>query len=404
MAKTKRVLFLFNATTHYYNLVLNRLDRQSDYEIHIAVPAGKDRNVGPGVFQTEDNLKIPIYHLNEVQSKRFGCHFPDLWKLLWKVKPDIIVSLEYYQKGLFLYPASLFSLKALGIKIILKTIPFQMPNYRSPIAIVQDFLGKNGLSFKDFWIQRNTIVRLYMDRFFYSRCYNAFVCYVEKAYEIFPTYGVNPKSIFITYNSPDTDTLLELNEKAKSLPDLLPANPHRLIHVGRLVEWKRVDLIIEAVANLKNEFPNTELIVIGNGPMKEEWQSCAEKNGVLNSIQFIGGIYDLLVLGQYFRASSIYVLGGMGGLSINDAMSFERPILCSECDGTEVKLVRDGFNGHYFKNGDALDLTRKIEKLFRDPKKIKEMGANSHAIIKNEINIHRVIEGYTKAFEYAHHN
>ena len=61
-----KVLFLTNATTHYYNLVLNKLDAQSEYQIFLAVPKERFRNVGAGVFQTSNNLKIPLYELDEV--------------------------------------------------------------------------------------------------------------------------------------------------------------------------------------------------------------------------------------------------------------------------------------------------------------------------------------------------
>lgn len=100
-------------------------------------------------------------------------------------------------------------------------------------------------------------------------------------------------------------------------------------------------------------------------------------------------------------SSSIYVLAGMGGLSINEAMAFGKPIICSVCDGTEKKLVREGFNGYYFKNGNKQDLADKIKLLVSNPNEIKRMGKNSENIIKNEINIETVIKGYIKAFEYV---
>jgi glycosyltransferase involved in cell wall biosynthesis len=100
-------------------------------------------------------------------------------------------------------------------------------------------------------------------------------------------------------------------------------------------------------------------------------------------------------------SSTIYVLAGMGGLSINDAMCFGLPVICSVGDGTEKKLVRDGFNGKYFKEGDEDDLVEKITYLFTHPQLLRQMGHNSTAIIKNEINIHTVVKGFTDAFEFV---
>ena len=63
--------------------------------------------------------------------------------------------------------------------------------------------------------------------------------------------------------------------------------------------------------------------------------------------------------------STVYVLAGMGGLSINDAMCFSLFVICLVCDGTEKDLVADGVNGYFFKEGDANDLVDKISLICR---------------------------------------
>jgi glycosyltransferase involved in cell wall biosynthesis len=264
-----------------------------------------------------------------------------------------------------------------------------------------DIARLKGVTEKELRRYRKSILKAFSDKWFYAYAYDAHVCYIQKAYEIYGSFGVTKESIFLTYNSPDTDLLMSINEKVKNEQPILPENPYRLLHVGRLVDWKRVDLIIEAVNLLKEKNPRIKLIVVGYGPKEDDWKKCALDLGVQDKVKFVGGVYELGVLGKYFRASSIYVLGGMGGLSINDAMSFERPIICSVCDGTEAHLVRDGFNGMYFENGNSTDLANKIEKMWSSPEKLKQMGENSYSIIKNEININKVIDGYTGAFKYV---
>lgn len=400
--KRKKVFFIFNATTHYYNLVLNKLNSFTDYEIHIIVPKERKHNVGAAVFQTTDNLKIHLHELEEkIKYKIIGSYFPDLPSLIWKEKPNIIVTLTAYERGIYLHPITFLLLKLFNIKIVLKNIPFRFPPYKNPFQKLKEQLGKARLSFAELRRYKRQIINDFLEKWFYTYVHDAHVCYVEKAYELYPTYGVNPNSIFITYNSPDTDFLLETNEKAKRLPPILPSNPHRLIHIGRLVDWKRVDLIIRAVHELKEKFPQIEFLVAGFGPQEDEWKKLAIDLGVQDRVIFLGGVYDYLLLGQYLHSSTIYVLGGMGGLSINDAMCFEKPIVCSICDGTEVKLVKEGINGLYFSEGDHKDLADKIEQIFLNPDLAKKMGQNSISIIKNEINIQKVLEGYTKAFEYA---
>ena len=89
----------------------------------------------------------------------------------------------------------------------------------------------------------------------------------------------------------------------------------------------------------------------------------------------------------------------MGGLSINDAMTFSLPVICSVCDGTERDLVYDGVNGFFFRENDAVDLSEKIIALFNDPGLRKKMGEHSFEIIKNKVNLDTVSDRYVNAYK-----
>ena len=178
----------------------------------------------------------------------------------------------------------------------------------------------------------------------------------------------------------------------------------RIIHVGRLVKWKRVDLLIHTVARLSVKFPEIELIIIGDGPELNNLKKLSLELKIEKRIIFVGSVYDPVMLGRYYKCSTVYVLGGMGGLSINEAMVFEKPIICSICDGTERNLVRNGYNGYLFENGNLEDLIEKLTLLLSDEDKIKAFGKNSLNIIQSKININTVVSGYLKAFNSVMNN
>jgi glycosyltransferase involved in cell wall biosynthesis len=174
-----------------------------------------------------------------------------------------------------------------------------------------------------------------------------------------------------------------------------------MIHLSRLVKWKKVDLLINAFAEIKKEYKDAELLIIGEGAEKENLIKQTKDLCLETSVKFLGAIYDIEILGKYIMSSTVYVLAGMGGLSINDAMIFGLPIICSVCDGTEKKLVRDGYNGLFFKEDDLHDLVSKIKYIFDNPNEAKQMGLNSVKIIEKEVNIHIVINRYLDAFRYV---
>ena len=157
-------------------------------------------------------------------------------------------------------------------------------------------------------------------------------------------------------------------------------------------------MLIKAFANILIKYPDSELIIIGNGPQESELKELIASLKVIDQVKCIGGIYDNKILGKYLTESTIYVIAGMGGLSINEAMIFGKPVICSVCDGTEKKLVREGYNGLYFKEADQKSLEEKIDYLFSHPEEIRRMGENSEKIIRDEVNINTVVNAYLNAF------
>ena len=403
-----KVLYISNSLTHYYNLVLSKLNSMPDLEMIAVTPKGNSAHIGEGVHQTREGITFKVIELEEYSKFVIYSSFRGLARVLADEKPDIVIVLEAHLLTFIFNIPVVFAMKRLGIKLILKSIPFRLPKFEDAKKQINDrivtfqklpaWLG--GILHKAGVERLLRLAHVYFTKFVYN-IPDAHVDYIEEAYDIFGSYGVDKNKIFITHNSPDTDRLFQIRESLASAEPILPKNTHRLIHVGRLVEWKRVDLLIRAVARLKKVYNDVELLVVGYGPMEAELKKLADTLQVASDVKFLGGVYDPGILGQYLISSSIYVLAGMGGLSINDAMCFGLPIICSVGDGTEKKLVRDEFNGKYFKDGNEDDLVDKIAYLFDRPRLLREMGHNSTSIIRNEINIHTVINGYTEAFNFV---
>ena len=90
-----------------------------------------------------------------------------------------------------------------------------------------------------------------------------------------------------------------------------------------------------------------------------------------------------------------------GGLSINEAMFYGMAVVCSSGDGTEKFLVREGYNGAFFRADDGYSLAEAIVRLMSDAQELQRMGARSREIIEREVNIRTVVEAYRKAFSRA---
>jgi glycosyltransferase involved in cell wall biosynthesis len=58
----------------------------------------------------------------------------------------------------------------------------------------------------------------------------------------------------------------------------------RFVFVGRLVDWKRLDLAVRAIARL----PDAELEVIGDGVMRAQWTALTEELGIADRVKWVG--------------------------------------------------------------------------------------------------------------------
>lgn len=400
-----KVVFIFGGLPHYYNFILNKLNDLPNIDITVIHPKKNNGSIGKNVHQDKSNIRFRTVEVEEAKDIFGKSYFKNLISKLKTEKPDIIVIGWPHILNFYSNPFIYSYIKLNNIKVIEKSIPFQIPtlenayHYYSNIDKIlnenlEPIAKKSFVSTSKYWL-------LTQFRKFQFKAVDAHVCYTEDAYKIYQSYGVKKENIFIIYNSPDTQILLQANKEIENSSPILPLNPHRIIHVGRLVKWKKVHLLINALPALIEKLPTIELVIVGSGPEEDALLKQAELLGVRNHVVFVGGVYEPTTLGRYLNASSLYVLAGTGGLSINDAMCFGKPIVCSECDGTEKKLVRNNYNGYIFETDNVADLTDKILAVYSNPIGVETMGQHSLDIIKNEVNENIVIEGYVKAFNYV---
>ena len=73
-----------------------------------------------------------------------------------------------------------------------------------------------------------------------------------------------------------------------SYPEDYQKNVYRMIQVGNLIPSKRVDMTIRAFAKLREERPEMELTVIGDGPLRTELETLCEQLQVSETVRFLG--------------------------------------------------------------------------------------------------------------------
>ena len=393
-----KVLYTFGGMPHYLNAMLNKLHNKG-VEITVITPQKGNATIGKGVKMVEGGT---YRHLTAIEKKAFygKSSYPSLPEIVREEKPDILIMGWPYFLQVFFQPRLRKAMKECRTRLVIREIPFQTP----PYGKIKEYFHENPMYDENMRLV-STGTGFYLKQWLTAKirkyCYariTGTLNYSTAAYDILPSYGVKQEQIHVTYNSTDTDALLKEKEAVLTSPPLLPPSSKRALHIGRLVKWKRVDLVIDAFTKVIASHPDAELVVVGDGPELDNLKKQAADLNLTEQVRFIGAVYSPKELGAYMNESTVYVLAGMGGLSINDAMTYGLPVVCSVCDSTERDLVTDGVNGLFFKEGNADSLSDKLNKLFASPERCASMGRESERIIREKINIETVSERYLQAF------
>ena len=155
----------------------------------------------------------------------------------------------------------------------------------------------------------------------------------------------------------------------------LDESDFHLLCVSRLVNWKRVDRIVQAVNNISSD--NIKLLVIGNGEEYKNLVSLATNE----NINFLGSIsatevQELMSITDIFL--SMYDLSNVGN-PLLEALSFGLPIITYNSGDT--KEIIDGENGILICGDDeekiVQDLKENILELYANQRKRKQYSINA---------------------------
>ena len=179
------------------------------------------------------------------------------------------------------------------------------------------------------------------------------------------------------------------------LSDSLLSGKKIVLFVGRLVSIKGVDRLLKAFVGVSAALQNVILMIVGDGPEKENLISLASTLGIYDKVVFTGRLegpelYACYLLGDLFVLSSHYE---RYGAVVNEALLAGMPVIVSSTAGAS-ELIIEGFNGHIFDPFDIDRLTNlMIEELQKVQPRTKKCEIRQSLMpIRFEENVHEFIQ------------
>jgi glycosyltransferase involved in cell wall biosynthesis len=168
-------------------------------------------------------------------------------------------------------------------------------------------------------------------------------------------------------------------------PEHAAKEPHKAVAIGRLLEYKRIDILIRAWPAVLDEVPDAVLHVIGGGPERHELERLTIAEGVGDTVRFMGEIFEKrLVWSEIESASLLLQPSAREGQSlvVVEAMAIGTAVLAATGPETAVGDFIGGGEDSQFSlvpvDAGPQDWSRRIVVLMKDPALQARLALHGH--------------------------
>ncbi len=237
---------------------------------------------------------------------------------------------------------------------------------------------------------RRTTILIGMARRMEAKAYelcDVLVCVSDSLKQVLvEKFRVDPGKIIVMPNAADT-----------GLFDPTKHKPRRIFkgftvgYVGTITRWQGLDSLIDSVSELSKDGKDVNLVLVGDGPFREELERKSESVGLKHCIRFIGAVarseipsyvagFDVGYSGQ-----TPLEVGGMylSPLKLYEYMAMAKPVIASSHEDAE-RLVEHGLTGFLFAPGDREQLKTAILRANKDVAVLQTMGERARGKIVAE--------------------
>ena len=215
-----------------------------------------------------------------------------------------------------------------------------------------------------------------------NRFLTAFQCITERAEKSFfgssQLYSPNLKlkkhgNHFTIYNN--LPSYISLRETPRSFD----ANGSLTIGVvSRLEPIKGMDLVIPAFAEVKKNFANIRLLVVGDGSLRQSMEKQTQESNIQDSVTFAGRQPQEKLQSYYDNIDILLMPSRSEGFGLTAVEGMARVCVLVAADtGGLPEVIRDGIDGLLHKPESLVSIVDKLLELLSNPDKLQQLSDNS---------------------------
>ncbi|WP_336326815.1 glycosyltransferase [Halovenus sp. HT40] len=180
-------------------------------------------------------------------------------------------------------------------------------------------------------------------------------------------------------------------DDVREIRSTLPDDSQILIGtVCRLVNVKGIDILLDSLPRVIDANPQVHLLIVGDGPNREELERQCHTLGLENNVTFAGFRSDIPEL---MHAFDLFVLPSRRegfGLVLLEAMAAGTPIVATRTSAIP-EVVVDNETGKLATVGDSEDLSEKIISTINNPNTMENMGQAGLERVENSFTMEETV-------------
>lgn len=197
----------------------------------------------------------------------------------------------------------------------------------------------------------------------------------------------------------DRITVLPIGVDVDLIRPAEPVERPRIIHVARLVEVKGTSDLIRAFAMVRRAVPDAELVIVGDGRLRQSLGDLSRELGLATVVRFLGAQPHAETLRQLSQARllclpSVTASSGAQeglGMVLLEAAAAGKPVVGTDHGGIP-EAVTDGANGFLVPERDVASLAERLVTLLRDPQLCDKFGRTGREMAVGHFNLRRQTE------------
>jgi glycosyltransferase involved in cell wall biosynthesis len=216
--------------------------------------------------------------------------------------------------------------------------------------------------------------------------------------------GVAENRIFNTLYTVDNDAIAKTAQQTDRnqvrAEWQIPMDAVVIVFCAKFISRKRPEDLLKALALA--DVPNSYLVLVGDGPLKDSLKAEVEKLGIVDRVKFLGFV-------KYSRLPEVYASSNLlvhpaewepYGLPVNEAMVCGIPVVVSDRVGAGYDLVEEGITGFTYPSGNVEALASILKITLNDRDKLNQMGKAAIERMKTW-SFRDSVEAHVKAIEHV---